>query len=312
MTGSNKSRATLPRRAVLAAAPALLLPALARAQDGPAVESAERLRGGRLSIPVLIDGHGPFDFAVDSAANASVIAADLAARLALPSAGPIGMHTLIAREVVETVRATNVRSGDLNAAEVRFALAPRIGLIGADGLIGRDLLKDHRLLLNFRGVALASISQSRRVGDSFLDPRRPSARFQTPAEERLRGLLMIDARSRTATARAIIDTGAAVTIVNTAFAVAAGASPIVLDDGSTSQRVMSPTGLAVEARAMRLRDLRFADISLQQVPVLVGDFHTFDLWGLSDRPAALLGTDVLGLFETVIIDLKRGELVLEI
>ena len=312
MTRPSRTGATLPRRAVLAAASALLLPGLARAQDGPSVGSAERLRGGRLSIPVFIGGQGPFDFAIDSAANASVIADDLAARLALPSAGLIGMHTLIAREVVETVRATNIRSGDLNADTVRFALASRPGLIGADGLIGRDLLQDHRLLLNFRGVALAAISRSRRVGDSILDPRRPTARFQTPAEERLRGLLMINARSRTAQAKAIIDTGAEVTIINTAFARAARASPLVLDDGSTSRTLTSPTGLSVEARPMQLRNLHLAGIGLEYVPVLVGDFHTFDLWGLSDRPAALLGTDVLGLFETVIIDLKRGELVLEI
>ena len=316
MTRISKTRATLPRRALLAAAPALLLPGLALAaqgaQDDPAVESAERLRGGRLSTPVFIDGQGPFDFAVDSAANASVIAADLAASLALPSAGPIGMHTLIAREMVETVRASEVRSGDLNATGVRLAVAPRAGLSGADGLIGRDLLADHRLMLNFRGVALASISRSRRVGDSFLDPRRPTARFQTPAEERLQGLLMIDARSRTADAKAIVDTGAEITIVNTAFAREARASPLTLNDGSRSARVASPTGLSVEATPMQLRDLHFAGIGLQQVPVLVGDFHTFDIWSLADRPAALLGTDVLGLFETVIIDLKRGELVLEI
>lgn len=315
MTRRSDLRATLPRRALLAAASALFLPGPVKAQEPlphPGVESAEHLRGGRLSIPVFIGGQGPFDFAVDSAANASVIAEDLAARLSLTPAGPIGMHTLIAREVVETVRALNVRSGDLHADAVRFALAPRIGLIGADGLIGRDLLADHRLLLNFRGVALAAISRSRRVGDSMLDPRRPTARFQTPAEERLNGLLMIDARSRTAQAKAIIDTGAEVTIVNTAFARAARASPLVLDDGSTSRTLTSPTGLSVEARPMRLRNLHFAGIGLEYVPVLVGDFHTFDLWGLSDRPAALLGTDVLGLFETVIIDLKRGELVLEV
>ena len=314
MTRTSRGHATLLRRALLAAVPALLLSGLARAQDAPpvsSVESVERLRGGRLSIPVFIDGRGPFDFAVDSAANASVIADDLATQLALPSAGPIGMHTLIAREIVETVSARNVRSGDLNAETVRFALAPRTGLIGADGLIGRDLLAEHRLLLNFRGGARAAISRSRRVDDSILDPRRPTARFQTPAEERLRGLLMIDARSRTAQAKAILDTGAEVTIINTAFARAARASPIVLDDGSTSRTLFSPTGLSVEARPMQLRNLHFAGIGLDYVPVLVGDFHTFDLWGLSDRPAALLGTDVLGLFETVIIDLKRGELILE-
>lgn len=312
MTRLSRAPATLPRRAVLAAVPALCLPPVPRAQDAPAVESDRRLRGGRLSVPVRIDDRGPFAFAVDSAANASVIAEDLAARLALPSAGSVGMHTLIAREVVQTVRASHVRSGDLEADAVRFALAPRLGLMGADGLIGRDLLAEHRLLLNFRGAALAAISRSRRVGDSILDPRRPTARFRAPAEERLRGLLMIDARSRAVRAKAIIDTGAEVTLINTAFARAARASPIVLDDGSTSRTLTSPTGLSVQARPMQLRDLHFAGVGLERLPVLVGDFHTFDVWGLADRPAALLGTDVLGLFETVIIDLKRQELVLEI
>lgn len=312
MTRTSRRYATLPRRALLAAAPAFFVSGFAIAQDAPVAESSERLRGGRLSIPVFIDGQGPFDFAVDSAASASVIADDLAARLGLASAGQIGMHTLIAREIVETVHAPHVRSGDLEARDIRLAVTPRAGLNGADGLIGVDLLKDHRLLLNFRGVALASISRSRRVGDRFLDPRRPTVRFQTPTEERLGDLLMIDARSRTAAGKAIIDTGAEITIVNTAMARQSGASPITLNDGSRSRRVASPTGRSVGAVPMQLRDLHFAGVTMQQVPVLVGDFHTFGLWGLADVPAVLLGVDVLGLFETVIIDLKRGELVLEI
>src|SRR6478672_2289803 len=311
MTGFSSRRGALHRRALLAA-PFAMIPASALAQDAPTIETPERLRGGRLSTPVFINGRGPFDFAVDSAANASVIAQDLAESLSLAPAGPIAMHTLIAREVVETVRAPRVRSGALESANVRFALAPRLGLNGADGLIGSDLLAGHRLVLNFRGVALATISQSRREGDSFLSARRPTARFQTPTDERLNGLLMIDVRSRTARAKAIIDTGAEVTIVNTAFARAAGASPITLRDGSRSQRVASPTGLSVDAAAVMLPNLHLAGIGLEQVPALAGDFHTFEVWGLADQPAALLGVDVLGLFETAIIDLKRGELVLEL
>lgn len=301
-------RATLPRRALLAAA--LLLPGIAAAQD-PAVESSERLRGRRLSVPVFIGERGPFAFALDSAANASVISDDLVASLGLESAGPIGMHTLIAREVVETVRAPEVRSGNLHAREVRFAIASRFGLDGADGLIGRDLLTDHRLVLRFRGQALAAITRSRRPGGGMFDPAPQTARFQADAEERHRGLLMIDVRSGEASGKAIVDTGAAITIVNTAFAEAAGAAPITLDDGARVARVTSPTGLSVTAIPMRLRRLHFAGVSLRETPVLVGDFHTFDIWGLSDRPAMLLGTDVLGQFQTVIIDLKRGELLLE-
>ena len=124
MTTRPDARATLPRRAVLAAAPALILPGIAAAQD-PTIESAERLRGRRLSAPVFIGEAGPFAFALDSAANASVIADDVAARLGLATAGPIGMHTLIAREVVETVTAPGLRSGNLYAPAARLALASR-------------------------------------------------------------------------------------------------------------------------------------------------------------------------------------------
>ncbi|WP_396595068.1 aspartyl protease family protein [Brevundimonas sp. R86498] len=300
----------LRRRDLITAASALFLPGVAGAQDAT-VESSERLRGRRLSVPVFIAEHGPFAFALDSAANASVISDDLAARLGLPSAGPIGMHTLIARELVETVRAREVRSGNLRVPEARFAIARRSGLDGADGLIGRDLLMDHRLVLRFRGEALAAITRSRRPGRGMLDPAPQTALFRADAEERHRGLLMIDVRSGEASGKAIIDTGAAITIVNTAFARAAGASPITLDDGTRVAHVTSPTGLTVTAIPMRLRRLHFAGVTLRETPVLVGDFHTFDIWGLADRPAMLLGTDVLGQFQTVIIDLKRAELLLE-
>lgn len=308
---------TLSRRSLLIAGPcSAIAPAIAAQDRGgprdPTVETPDRLRGGRLSTPVFINGSGPYDFAVDSAANASVIARDLADTLSLAPAGPIGMHTLIARELVETASAPIVRSGALERADVRFALAPRLGLDGADGLIGSDLLAGHRLVLNFRGAALATISRSRREGDSFLSARRPTARFVGTTEKRLNGLMIIDARSQTARARAIIDTGAEITIVNTAFARAARASPITLRDGSRSQRVSSPTGLSVGAVPMMLADLHFAGVGLQEVPVLAGDFHTFEVWGLADRPAALLGTDVLGLFQTVILDARRNELVLEL
>ncbi len=63
---------------------------------------------------------------------------------------------------------------------------------------------------------------------------------------------------------------------------------------------------------MSLPRLEFAGVGLQQVPVLVGDYHVFDFWGVRDAPAMLMGVDILGLFHTVSIDMRRAELVLEI
>jgi hypothetical protein len=43
------------------------------------------------------------------------------------------------------------------------------------------------------------------------------------------------------------------------------------------------------------------------VPVVFGPVHTFDYWGLSDRPAILIGIDVLNVFESVALDFTRGQ-----
>ena len=101
------------------------------------------------------------------------------------------------------------------------------------------------------------------------------------------------------------------TIINSALAVQANAQPLVLPDGSSLTRVLSPTGSGAVAQAMLLPELQLGGVQLTRIPVLVGDFHTFAIWGLADQPALLLGVDLLGLFQTVTIDLRRGELLLD-
>lgn len=273
-------------------------------------ESTARARGGRLAMDVDVDGRGPFRFVMDSAANASVIAGDLALELGLPAAGRIAMNTLIAREIVETVRAGRLRCGVLDVEQPRLVLASRLGLNGADGLIGLDLLKDFRLVMNFRGGGCFRISRSRRVGGSILDGPSQAARFQAAADGRFAGFVSVAGRSRTTPFTAIIDTGAEVSIINLPLAVASRALPARLNDGARTQTVRSPTGMAGQGLPMIVPQFGFAGVSVQNVPVIAGDFHTFNVWGVSGQPAALIGVDLLGLFETAIIDLKRGELVL--
>ena len=108
--------------------------------------------------------------------------------------------------------------------------------------------------------------------------------------------------------RAIIDSGASMTTINNAAARAAGVTPLATATGETVTSIQSPTGATTPARLGLLPSLNFADAHISRLPVLVGDFHTFDEWGLSDTPAGLLGLDVLSLFETVSIDLRRREL----
>lgn len=301
----------LTRRSVaLAGLVGLASASFARAQDPPSFTTSDE-RQGLLTVPVTINDLGPYAFAIDSAANTSVIARDLAAGLGLPDTGEVTMHTLVAGERASTVRAGRIRTGALDVHDVRLVVAGRQGLLGLDGLLGTDLLNGLRLVLHFGRRTRVDVTRPRRWGDHSGYGQRLAAQSTAAGEQRFNGLLMVDAMARTIPCKVIIDTGAKMTVINTALARQAGAQPLILPDGTNLGRVLSPTGRDAVAEAMLLPELRLGGTSLTRIPVLAGDFHTFTIWGLADQPAALLGVDLLGLFQTVIIDLKRGELVLD-
>lgn len=302
------------RRSVLAAAAAIASGGWTSAPAGQdeVVAPEHSDSGGRLTVPVTIEGAGPYFFAVDTAANASVVASDIAVRLGLQPAGDIEMHSLIAREVVPTVHVRSLSSGALHATSTRLALGSRAGLDGTDGLLGGDVLADSRVVMRFRGGGGMTIGRSRTEGGYMFREARRTIRFETPAERRFGTLMMIGAQASGARARAIIDTGALVSLINTRMAEQGRARPISLTTGSRTQKVQSPTGRTMEVSVAILPHIRFGSIILRDLPVLVADLHTFDIWGVQAEPAMLIGVDILALFSEVVVDIRRAELILQL
>lgn len=299
-------------RRMLVAAGASLAVGPVPAFAGQDAFGSEGQRRGRATVPVYLNEQGPFQFIVDTAANASVISSDLVERLQLESIGAIGMHTLVGREVVPAVRAARLESGTLDARGVRLAVGLRSAIAGLDGLLGCDLLVESKVILNFRGTQRVRIARSNAPARNFLD-RMASETPQVVAGVRLFGsLLMVPAWIGGNAAIAIIDSGAEGTILNRAAALTGRATPLVPTDGQRRRRIQSPTGEATTGEAMSLPSLRFAGISISDLPVAVGDFHSFEVWGLADQPAVLIGLDILRLFDAVHIDLKRSELSLQV
>ncbi|KQW81954.1 retropepsin-like aspartic protease [Brevundimonas sp. Root1279] len=292
----------------------LAAPGLVRAQEAPdsdflADQTTDRVR--RSTVPVYINGQGPLRFAVDTAASASVVASDLVERLAIAPAGEVDMHTVIGLERVPAVRAETLASGALQVGGVRLAVGSRAGLIGLDGLLGLDLLADQRLIMRFRGSGRSSINRSRPDPDKFLGVVRPRVRFQPPQGGNTE-LMVVDATVRGHHVQAIVDTGAQVTLINPALAAIAGARPFQSRTIGGDPVVQSPTGRAALAEAIILSSVRFDDLAIDRLAVLMGDFHIFRLLGLQDTPAMLMGVDVLGVFNRVVIDLKRGEIIMDV
>lgn len=298
----------LHRRLALAGglAASLSLGRGASAQQAEPEFGTTRVDRGRATVPVRINDGRLLTFAVDSAANCSVIASDLVAPLGLPFGERLGMHTLIGREEVASVRADSLRSDALTTRSVRLAVGNRQAMDGLDGLLGIDLLTDHRLVLNFRGQARSTISKSRADRRTFYDFDKPSTRLVATPRSRQGGLLAIDARIGSSSGMAIIDSGAGHSVLNRAAAMASRSSLLTLTGGANTARIRSPTGRSASVDLMLLPFLGIAGLMISRLPVMVGDLHTFDVMGVADTPAILLGVDVLGLFESVAIDLKRG------
>lgn len=53
--------------------------------------------------------------------------------------------------------------------------------------------------------------------------------------------------------------------------------------------------------------LRLGGLQLGNVQVTYADMHVFDIWGLKDTPALVIGMDLLGQFEKVALDFGRSQ-----
>ena len=97
----------LARRALIGAGLSMAAwPALAQdATPDPAPQIAEGDRYDRGVVEVHLNDRGPYRFAVDTAASASVVASDLIEPLDLRPGGELDMHTVVGLERVQMVRA---------------------------------------------------------------------------------------------------------------------------------------------------------------------------------------------------------------
>jgi hypothetical protein len=58
----------------------------------------------------------------------------------------------------------------------------------------------------------------------------------------------------------------------------------------------------------RISPITLGGIAIRDAHVTFGDMHIFDTWQLNDKPALLIGMDILGVFDTLVIDNRRQEM----
>lgn len=111
-------------------------------------------RSGALLAPVLIDGHGPFTFLLDTGSSHSVVGSELAERLALPAVAQARVLTTAGAQMGLVVRVERVSIGGASVEGLMPSVVSIAGLRqiekGVDGVIGLDFLSAFDYTVDYR------------------------------------------------------------------------------------------------------------------------------------------------------------------
>lgn len=267
----------------------------------PSYAIASRGAGiGMIVASVMIDGKGPFRFMLDTGATRTVLSSATAAKLALQTSP--GAHILVqgvsGLTTVPLVHVASVTSGSLQISDVSAPVLSGPVLDGVDGILGMDGLSGMRLTADFvRDQVLISNSS----GDSQPDLYAVRGRFVSQR------LLLVQGRINGISTAAVIDTGAAHSLGNKALlaALLRGHQPLAY---SAKDGVVDATNTTQPGAVRRVSALQFGDAAIDNLQLTFGDYPVFNTWGLRDKPALLLGMDVLGTLADFNIDYRRAEL----
>lgn len=104
-------------------------------------------KSGWLTVQVLINGQGPFTFALDTGATQTIVSPQLAAQLSLSrSARPIQLQGLLGIETAQPTRLGLVQIDQHQTSQLDALIlaSPLIERMQVDGLIGQNFLNQYR------------------------------------------------------------------------------------------------------------------------------------------------------------------------
>jgi predicted aspartyl protease len=256
-----------------------------------------RDRIGRIWAPVLINGKGPFRLVLDTGANSSALLPSVAQTLGIPlhESKKVQLHGVTGMAVVPIVVVDSLEVGDLYIDGARLPIVPDV-FGGAQGILGVKGLGDKRIFIDF-GNDEIRISRSR-------GQPAPLGFSSLPIKVTNGQLLMFDIRIGSVRTKAVLDTGAQQTIGNNALREALTHRG---GDG-TDQSIVGVTLDIAHGRSIPVPPIALGTITIRNMRVTFGDMYIFEQWKMTHEPAMLIGMDVIGTLDTLIIDYKMREL----
>lgn len=290
----------------LAAAPALAQTAPAAALPAPnvvidpeiaqeiatAILAASQDRAARMTVPVMVNGQGPFQFVVDTGSERTAIASDLAERLGLPKGKSVLMHAANISQRRETGVIQNLQVGAGKGLKTEAILLERQNIL-VDGMLGIDLMRKQQIVMDFKGAKL-SVEPAKKE-------RFDSNAVVVSGRSLYGQLILADVKIRGQSIYVVLDSGGENTVANSALArMLKRPEPI-----ESTVAIIDVTGLRTTARTAVLPDVYLGGIVIRNLNVAFADLTIFERLKLNDRPAMLLGMDVLRKFDRVAVNFER-------
>jgi predicted aspartyl protease len=278
-----------------AAAPDAVEEVVVAAPEPRYVAPTLRDRIGRVWAPVYINGQGPFRLVLDTGANRSAVIQSLATRIGATESSAVRLLGATGTAVVPTIRVESIEVGDLLLGDSKMAVVEDV-FGGAEGVLGADGLSDKRVSIDFRNDQISIRRSSGAV---------PAAGFaRVPVKIQHGHLLMFDVTLAGVRTKAMLDTGAQQTIGNSSLRQALARK----SRQSVTGTIVGVTLDVQQGETFAAPPITIAGITISGMRVTFGDLYIFDAWKMNDKPALLIGMDVIGLLDSLIIDYKRREL----
>jgi predicted aspartyl protease len=294
---------TMSALALLALGPAVAQPDTppveAAATDGELipgfVQEFEVDRSDRMTVPVSINGSATYPFVVDTGAERTVIASDLAKWLKLEQGPQLKLATITGPAVAESYMIENL---SMNTIRVDLIEAPGLDRrnLGAYGLLGIDTLEDHKVLIDFKGGKMDVLPSKRKSGLGKVE----RGMIIVIAKRRAGRMILSNAEIGGVRVDIILDTGAQSSMGNYALRDKLRKRDMRFDYVPVELRGV--TGDTLAGDYTQVRNISVGGVTISDLPVTFADNFAFKALKLEDKPAILLGMDAMKLFDRVMVD----------
>jgi predicted aspartyl protease len=254
---------------------------------------------GRIIVNVMVNQRGPFQFALDTGANRTVLTPRLITVLGLHTddGADVELNGVTGSAAVPTALVELLAAGDLAIKSQRLPVADAL-TSGIDGILGVDGLNSKRVTVDFAKNRI-EIRNARYEG-----PLEGAMRI--PAQMRFGRLMVINAYVNGVRVKGVIDTGSEYTLGNDALRAALAASAQARREDPKID-VVGETLKTQEGERVRVQNLKVGDVQATNFDVVFGEFYVFKLWNLDTQPALVIGMDIIGNLDSMVIDYQRCE-----